>query len=114
MVRESSGEITIGVSQMNRYSPRAERIKVPPSPPSAQRVQTKKKPPGDLAILPQCASLRGKGMVRKIGTSRRYEPEPDGLRAMTALVVLREKVRTIQCRSIGITNISGSACETRL
>jgi hypothetical protein len=36
--------------------------------------------------------LRGKGMVRKIGTSRRYEPEPDGLRAMTALVVLREKV----------------------
>jgi hypothetical protein len=25
-------------------------------------------------------------------TSRRYEPEPDGLRAMTALVVLREKV----------------------
>src|SRR5215471_9959923 len=36
--------------------------------------------------------LQGKGMVRKIGTSRRYEPEPDGLRAMTALVVLREKV----------------------
>ena len=36
--------------------------------------------------------LRGKGMVFKIGTSRRYEPEPDGLRAMTALVVLREKI----------------------
>ena len=36
--------------------------------------------------------LRGKGMVRKIGTSRRYEPEPAGLRAMAALVVLREKV----------------------
>ncbi|MGO9254737.1 MAG: hypothetical protein ACLQU1_00315, partial [Bryobacteraceae bacterium] len=36
--------------------------------------------------------LRGKGMVRKIGTSRRHEPEPDGLRAMTALVILREKV----------------------
>jgi len=36
--------------------------------------------------------LRGKGMVRKIGTSRRYAPEPDGLRAMTALVVVREKV----------------------
>jgi hypothetical protein len=31
-------------------------------------------------------------MVRKIGTSRRYEPELTGLRAMTALVVLREKV----------------------
>ena len=36
--------------------------------------------------------LRGKGMVRKIGTSRRYETEPAGLRAITALVVLREKV----------------------
>jgi hypothetical protein len=31
-------------------------------------------------------------MVSKIGTSHRYEPEPDGLRAITALVVLREKV----------------------
>jgi hypothetical protein len=36
--------------------------------------------------------LRGKGMVRKIGTSRRYEPEPTGLRAIAALVVIREKV----------------------
>ena len=36
--------------------------------------------------------LRGKGMVRRIGTSRRYEPVPEGLRAMTALLVLREKV----------------------
>ena len=36
--------------------------------------------------------LRGKGMVRKIGTSRRYEPELAGLRAITALLVLREKV----------------------
>lgn len=31
-------------------------------------------------------------MVRKIGTSRRYEPELAGLRAIAALVVLREKV----------------------
>ena len=35
------------------HNPRAERMKVtPPSPPSAQSVQTKKKPPGDLAISP--------------------------------------------------------------
>ena len=35
------------------HSPRAERIKVkPPSPPSTQSTQTKKKPPGDLAISP--------------------------------------------------------------
>jgi len=31
-------------------------------------------------------------MVRKIAASRRYEPETAGLQAMTALVVLREKV----------------------
>jgi hypothetical protein len=36
--------------------------------------------------------LRAKGMVRKIGKSRRYEPVPDGLRAMTTLVVLRGKI----------------------
>jgi hypothetical protein len=36
--------------------------------------------------------LRGKDMVRKIGASRRYEPLHQGLRALTALVVLREKV----------------------
>jgi hypothetical protein len=29
--------------------------------------------------------LRGKSMVPKIGASRRYEPLPEGLRAMTAL-----------------------------
>ena len=35
------------------HSPRAARMKVrPPSPPSAQSVQTKKKPPVDLAISP--------------------------------------------------------------
>jgi hypothetical protein len=36
--------------------------------------------------------LRAKGMVRKIGKSRRYEPDPDGLRALTALLILREKI----------------------
>lgn len=36
--------------------------------------------------------LRAKGMVRKIGKSRRYEPVPEGLRALTALLVLREKI----------------------
>ena len=36
--------------------------------------------------------LRGKGMVQKIEASRRYEPLQVGLRAMTTLLVLREKV----------------------
>ena len=35
--------------------------------------------------------LRAKDMVRKIGTSRRYEPVSEGLRALSALLILREK-----------------------
>jgi hypothetical protein len=35
--------------------------------------------------------LRGKHIVRRIGHTRRYEPLLSGLRAMTALVVLRNK-----------------------
>jgi len=35
--------------------------------------------------------LRGKHIVRRIGHTRRYEPLPSGLRAMTALLVLRNK-----------------------
>ena len=31
-------------------------------------------------------------MVSKIGKSRRYEPVPQGLRSLTALLVLREKI----------------------
>jgi len=74
--------------------------------------------------------LRAKGMLRKIGTSRRYESVPEGLRAIAALLVLREKSSdpcsppanglrrrpnpTIRHRSITITNISGPACETCL
>jgi hypothetical protein len=36
--------------------------------------------------------LRGKRLVEKIGTSHRYRPLDRGLRAMTGLVVLRDKV----------------------
>ena len=36
--------------------------------------------------------LRAKGMVCRIGKSRRYEPVPEGLRSLTALLVLREKI----------------------
>src|SRR5437660_3238724 len=35
--------------------------------------------------------LRGKEIVRRIGRTRRYEPMPAGLKAITALVVLRNK-----------------------
>jgi len=36
--------------------------------------------------------LRGKNIIRKVGKSRRYEIVPEGLRAVTAWLVLREKV----------------------
>jgi hypothetical protein len=35
--------------------------------------------------------LRGKQIIRRIGSTRRYEPIPSGLRAITALLVLRDK-----------------------
>ena len=35
--------------------------------------------------------LRAKQIIRRIGRTRRYEPIPTGLRALTALVVLRNK-----------------------
>jgi hypothetical protein len=51
----------------------------------------------DNQYLPRHASydlkkLRGKHWVHKIGKSRRYEPDPEGLKTMTALLTLREKV----------------------
>jgi hypothetical protein len=36
--------------------------------------------------------LRAKGMVCRIGKSRRYEPLLEGLRSITALLILREKI----------------------
>ena len=36
--------------------------------------------------------LRGKQLIDRIGSSHRYRPSATGLRAMTALVVLRHKV----------------------
>lgn len=36
--------------------------------------------------------LRAKGIVRRIGKSRRYEANPEGLRSLTALLVLRERI----------------------
>jgi hypothetical protein len=36
--------------------------------------------------------LRGKNVVRKMDNSRRYEPIPEGLQNMAALLILREKV----------------------
>jgi hypothetical protein len=53
--------------------------------------------PPEIAYGPRPAAydiqkLRGKQLVQKRGNSRRYEPLPEGLRAMVALVVFRDQV----------------------
>jgi hypothetical protein len=45
--------------------------------------------PRQAAYVPK--KLRGKQIVRRIGSTRRYEPLPSGPRAITALLVLRDK-----------------------
>jgi hypothetical protein len=47
--------------------------------------------------------LRGKGLIQKVGNSRRYETLAEGLRTMTALVVLRERVLQPILAGIGST-----------
>jgi hypothetical protein len=36
--------------------------------------------------------LRGKALVERVGTTRRYHPRPPGIRTLAALLILREKV----------------------
>ena len=36
--------------------------------------------------------LRGKQLIRRIAKTQRYEPIPDGLKAMTAVIVLHDKI----------------------
>jgi hypothetical protein len=36
--------------------------------------------------------LRGKELIERVGTSRRYRPQAPGIRTITALLILREKV----------------------
>src|SRR5437764_1313676 len=52
----------------------------PPSPPSAQSVQTKKKPPGDLARSPSVAGLGSGGRNRPGGGSDARPPFPRDVR----------------------------------
>jgi len=50
-----------------------------------------------LAYQPQHAAydlkkLRAKGLIGKVGSSRRYQVPPDGLRTIAALMILRDQV----------------------
>lgn len=47
--------------------------------------------------------FRGKELVRLVGKSRRYEATPDGLRTISALMVLRERV--LEPLTRGIVNL---------
>ena len=60
----------------------------------AARVRASKQSPsqyGPRHAAYDLKKLRGKQILRRIGHTRRYEPLPTGLRAMTALLVLRNK-----------------------
>jgi len=62
----------------------------------ATQVQTRLGSTG-LAYQPRHAAydpkkLRAKGLIGKVGSSRRYHAPPEGLRTIAALVVLRDKV----------------------
>ena len=48
--------------------------------------------------------LRAKQLVRKVERTRRYEAAPDGVRVLTAVVVLRDKV---------IKPLLAAACQPR-
>ena len=60
----------------------------------AARVRASKQSPspyGPRHAAYDLKKLRGKQILRRIGHTRRYQPLPTGLRAMTALLVLRNK-----------------------
>jgi len=52
--------------------------------------------PGEIYTPRQAAydlrKLRGKGLIERVGTSRRVQPKPPGIRTLAALLILREKV----------------------
>ena len=57
----------------------------------AARVRERCAPYGPRHAAYDLKKLRGKQIVRRIGHTRRYEPLASGLRAITALIVLRNK-----------------------
>ncbi len=67
-----------------------------PSLEGGQRTATddpsRTRPDGPRRAAYDIKKLRAKGMVSKIGKSRRYESVPDGIRSLTALLILRDKV----------------------
>jgi len=52
--------------------------------------------PGEIYTPRQAAydlrKLRGKALIERVGTSRRVQPKPPGIRTLAALLILREKV----------------------
>jgi hypothetical protein len=59
--------------------------------------------------------LRGKKIVRHIGKTRRYEAMPKGMRAMAALVVLRNKaIKPLLAEAQGLRPSRGAQNPTAL
>jgi hypothetical protein len=59
--------------------------------------------------------LRGKQIIRRIGKSRRYEPIAVGLKAMTAVVVLRNKaIKPLLAAALEVQPVRGPQNPTAL
>jgi hypothetical protein len=94
------GKITVGGIDLNKTRMRTvveAVIALSPSPNGftasdiAARVRERCPPYGPRHAAYDLKKLRGKQIVRRIGHTRRYEPLASGLRAITALIVLRTK-----------------------
>ena len=94
------GKTTVGGIDLNKTRMRAvveAVIALSPSPKGftasdiAARVHQSCAPYGPRHAAYDLKKLRGKHIVCRIGHTRRYEPLANGLRAITALLVLRDK-----------------------
>jgi hypothetical protein len=94
------GKTIVGGIDLNKTRMRAVAeavIALSPSPNGftasdiAARVRQRCAPYGPRHAAYDLKKLRGKHIICRIGHTRRYEPLANGLRAMTALIVLRDK-----------------------
>jgi hypothetical protein len=74
-----------------------------------RRQSTSEKDYGPRQAAYDLKKFRGKDVVRLVGTTRRYEASPDGLKMMSALMVLRDKVLRPLIAAALITDTSPAA-----
>ena len=90
--RLQQGTNALGGGSRSGSFPFTRRIHSFPVGTSSSQPQSTRRPEyGPRRAAYDLKKLRGKQIVRRIAKSQRYEPIPDGLKTMTALIVLRNK-----------------------